>query len=910
AWSLPYVEPFNPGCWSAYTVIDANGDGGAWDWEDPVWKYDDVYYCAFFYHFYLAGPSDDWLITPKIAFEEGKLYRMTFQAYGYYTTTTNDFEVAFGNAPTVDGMHTVLGHQTLNGTTINDRAQISYIFAPRAGDQFVGFHNITEVPNHLSIDNLLIEEIGVSSVPAAVNNLKATLVDRSGIVDLSFDAPILDAAGKALKGNMDIALYRADAATPFKTLKDVKPGEHVAFTDNEAYPALNIYRVVTSNADGEGLSESVSIDLRAGTPQPVTQVKASLVNSNQVSLTWEASTASTDENGNEIDTKNIRYNVYRPSIYGDLDVIGRSISDCFFLDNDPTFMSGDNQATMVYYVTAVNGDGESAQTASNVVTIGDTYKLPFAETWANGANATSPWLQSNATAGWTITSQGYNPMTPGQDGFGLLSMELGVGGEEYDLLDQSTGIMWSPRVDLSNVKDATLTFYLFGQNTYHANDCMTIYLDIEGVGQKELGKFQPRTFAGWRKCELDLTPYVGYDRVSVVLYGVLNRKATDTEAPRMHIDNFSITGTPVEKEVKISAIKGPGEIRSEVPSVYKVSVTNLGISDAQNVPVSLYADNEQVAKQTVDIIKAGETKVIEFEYTPAGASDDLVEVLAEITYNEAYDNVNNNNTMTMLVKVLPINLPYVTDLNGIYYQDNQEAVLSWSYPSVADEFETVIDGAEAYDAFAINDFGCWTVNDVDGVLPFKFSDPTTEKPLAWDNNDQPQAWMVFNPSNVTSDRTFYPYTGAQVFTSFAAATPNGNDDWLISPELSGEAQLISFVVRRLNERDSSEKYNVLYSTTDTNPESFRRLNGANPLYAPFEWEVKNFALPEDAKYFAIKYVGVMQSAMMVDDLQFEGYPTHVRPDGYRIYRDGKLLNSSLTSRTSFTDSNVADGVYT
>ena len=270
-----------------------------------------------------------------------------------------------------------------------------------------------------------------------------------------------------------------------------------------------------------------------------------------------------------------------------------------------------------------------------------------------------------------------------------------------------------------------------------------------------------------------------------------------------------------------------------------------------------------------------------------------------------------NNSVTMAVAVQPLNLPYVTDLVGTYFVDRNEATLEWSNPSEAEFTEVVVDGAENYDAFAISEFGCWSVLDADGNLPFKFQDPDTGVVINWDNNDVAQAWMVFRPSDVTSDRTFEPNSGLQTFISWSNAdikqTGIGNDDWLISPELSGDNQLISFYVRRLNERDSNEKYNVLYSTTDTDPASFKRLNGDTPLSAAAEWELKYFALPEGTKYFAIQYVGYHQSALLVDDIQFEAYPTHMRPDGYNIYRNGQQINTSLVGRKNYTDRDLTYG---
>jgi len=900
-WAMPYAEPFNTAdSWETVTVIDANGDGGDWEWEDAVWKYDNVYYCAFFYHSNYDVPSDDWMITPKLALDPTKLYRITFQLYGYYEGRSHHVRVLTGSQATVEAMHQVVYDETAVSWMKNPLTITRY-FAPKEGDMYIGFHDLTEESQHVSIDNILVEEVGKSTVPAAVENLKAEAIDaRAGKVRLSFDAPSLDAGGKPLTSAFTINIYRGDDTAPIKTFTDVQPGKSLTYEDNKAAQAVNIYRVVAENADGVGLETSTQIDLRAGRPVSVKNVKATFIAPSQVMLTWEAPDVTVDENGNEIDLTSMRYLVYRPGAE-DYDIIGRDLKECQFIDNNPMAVTGSTQSALTYYVAAINGDGESYATQSNVIYIGESYKLPFAETWHNGQPANNPWLTSNdGSAGWVVTSQGYAPMVAGQDGLGVLSLDLNQ--------DMQSGLAtyWSPRVDLSEVKDAKLTFWMYGENTYSDNDYIQIVLDIEGENQVSVGaSFCPKRWAGWKQQTVDLSPYVGNDRVSVIFVGNINRHGTDEER-RIHIDNMEITGTPAPNEVKLAEFTGPAELRETVPGTYKVKVVNVGTSDAEEMPVHIYADGELVTQATVPYLSSGDATEVSIEFTAPEGSDELIELTAEIVPKS--DSTTKNNSKSMAVEVMPLNLPYITDLNGSYTQEDGALHLTWSAPSVADYYETVVDGAEAYDAFAISDVGCWTMYDGDATLPFKFQDPTTGQLLSWENNDQLQAWMVFRPSDVTSDRSFDPYAGKQTFASWAAAG-RANDDWLISPALSGDVQLISFYVRRLNERDDAEYYNVLYSTTDTDPASFRRINGDTPLVAAAEWELKHIALPEGTKYFAIQYVGYHQSCLLVDDLQFEAYPTHVRPDGYNVYRDGVKINTTIIGRHAYVDYDIpAQGV--
>lgn len=899
-WGMPYVEPFDTSAsWESITVIDANEDGGEWGWEDPVWKYDEQYACAFFYHFMTVGPSDDWFITPKLALDSSKLYRITWQQYGYYDNgTPNHLQVYCGNAPTVDGMHKKIYDEVAFSTMTSVLTQSRY-FAPNKGDSFIGFRDITPDANHFSVDNILIEECGSSAVPNVVNDLVASVIDRaSGKVLISFTAPLINAAEEKLDCTMDIKLYRGTGEEPIKTFTNVTPGQTVTYEDTQAAPAVNAYRVVPENSVGTGLEASISIDLRAGCPQPVTNVKAVSLSPSQVLLTWNAPTARVDENGNEIDYTSLRYLVYRPLGGNEYDLIGRGLKECQFIDNNPTATCGDQQGVTSYYVACVNGDDESYATLSNPVYVGPAYPLPFAETWKDQIPVTSPWLSSsNGTASWIITSKGYVPLVDGQDGWGILSLEVNrelAGGQSA---------YWSPRIDLSGVKDAKLTFWMYGENTYDpTNDWISVAVDIEGKTQETTGvTFNPSKWAGWKKQTVDLTPYCGNDRVSIILIGNITNSPTDGER-RIHLDNLEITGTPLDKDVRLTSFTGPTKVRETLENTYTVAIANVGGSDYENLPLYLYADGDLVAEKKIDYLSSEERMTVEFTYVAPDGSDDMIELTAEIAPVASEDAVPDNNAMSLSVAVQPLNLPYVTDLTGEYNEADGTVTMWWGLPSEAEFIETVDEGAEAYDAFSIAEVGAWTMYDGDGAVPFKFQD-TAGNLLSWDNNDQPQAWMVFRPSDVTSDNTWQPHSGTQVFTSWAAAgTPN--NDWLISPELSGEAQLISFYIRRLNERDSEERFNVYYSSTDTDPASFHSLNGDTPVSAGTEWELCFYALPEGAKYFAIQYVGYHQSALLLDDLQFEAYPTHLRVDGYNLYRDGVRVNESLIGRRRFVDENV------
>ena len=77
-----------------------------------------------------------------------------------------------------------------------------------------------------------------------------------------------------------------------------------------------------------------------------------------------------------------------------------------------------------------------------------------------------------------------------------------------------------------------------------------------------------------------------------------------------------------------------------------VEVKNLGGRTENNVPVSLYANGQIVANQTISLISPGEIKTLIFPLTIAGS----VNVLAAITFEDDY---SRNNILSRVVEVAP-----------------------------------------------------------------------------------------------------------------------------------------------------------------------------------------------------------------------------------------------------------------
>ena len=75
------------------------------------------------------------------------------------------------------------------------------------------------------------------------------------------------------------------------------------------------------------------------------------------------------------------------------------------------------------------------------------------------------------------------------------------------------------------------------------------------------------------------------------------------------------------------------------------------------------------------------------------------------------------------------------------------------------------------------------------------------------------------------------------------------------------------------------------------------------------WKEYKFTLPEDAKYFAIRYRGNTDSGffVMLDDIRYVPAAESPVLEGYDIYRDGAIIAENVKAPGSYTDAFKTDG---
>jgi len=179
---------------------------------------------------------------------------------------------------------------------------------------------------------------------------------------------------------------------------------------------------------------------------------------------------------------------------------------------------------------------------------------------------------------------------------------------------------------------------------------------------------------------------------------------------------------------------------------------------------------------------------------------------------------------------------------------------------VALNAQTITDGFESYEDFAINPVGIWTFIDVspDSTYAIEYT--------VFQNAFSPMAFMVFNPTETEPPMTLIAaHGGSKVLASFAEMTPP-NNDWIISPDLGFASGTLNFWARSYNNRYGLERMKVGYSTTTTDPAAFTFIQTGNYVEVPIEWTEYTYIFPEGTKYVAINCVSDKAFIFFIDDI--------------------------------------------
>lgn len=886
--TLPYSQDFElESSRDYFTFVDANEDGKTWEWQ-------------FFaesgrlrLNYSYSKPQDDWAVLHPVKFERGKLYTISadIKGTGSYYTEKMEFVVARGNdaASLAEGT-VILAPFEFSG---EDYATYEASFiAQESGVYYVAFHAISDTfQNIIYLDNVAVSKGSSALAPAAVTDLVVT-PDASGALSalLTFNYPVKNMVGDNLTAGGEVIIERD--GDEIGRVEASEPGQALQFTDDSPANGSHRYVVTPSSADGRGVETEVSAYIGLTAPKaPVVAVEYG-ANTGEAVVTWEAPTH--DLMGHELGNTPIVYNVQRVANGSNPLTVATGLTSTQFTEQcvDPSA----DQVFVNYIVEAEAIGGISDGGLSNIYPLGRPEATPARESFG-GRVTDYEWGAEASPESFTSWD-----VYPGSE-LGIDTYDGGSAVVAYNAYysDDNTSALISSLFDLTGLEKPVLTFYLY--DFMESENRLTVSVN-NGKGWTILGDVPTgETHFDWKRKTVDLSAF----KDQVICISLL---AEIVDYDIMAVDNLRITND-VDHNLAVLGITVPESVEANEEFPVTVSYENAGKNIAAGYTVDLYRDDELIeSREGVSLHPEVHTDVT-FNTSLAVTAPDAPVFKAVLNY-AADQNESDNATPEASVVFLRPTLPAPLALTAVQNSDT-EVTLSWNEP----DFTTIVpspstDDLESYTPFSTglptsviegDNIGDWTVYDEDGL-------PTYTGTFDYPGVGEPMAFVVYN-SHLQEDNVFGCHSGKQMFLSLASK-PDGdryNDDWLVSPELAGCEQEISFYAKSIDTY-GVDKFQVLYSTTGKAIADFTLLSEQE---STGDWTRYAFTLPEGTTYFAVRCISEDKYAFLLDDFRMISAKDAVidlEIHGYNVYCDGKRVNADLLGECAHIHQpDLADGTY-
>lgn len=874
----PYDANFSENGLDGWTIIDANGDGKTWAINGGVPR--------IAYNSNLA--MDDWMITPAINVEAGKMYLISFDAYAQSTSYVEKFEVKYGSSATVAGLDKTLVGPTEVAVKSDDPMHFEqYIVPDAAGKLYIGFHGISEADKfYLFINNFQISAGVSAGAPAECTDLSA-VADASGALKatVSFKAPTKDMAGNALSTLTDIKVYNSkNMQTPVGTISNPTPGNSYSVTDeNVAERGEQTYYVVASNADGAGPQAEVNVYVGFSAPADITEVNiARTATVGEVALNWNAVT--TDVNGLTYPAGSVTYNVY--DVSGSERVkVAENLSTTSY---SYQAVEAGEQAFVQYMVFAVYDNDEGAGQYSAFIPVGTPY-AGIDESLAEG-KLHYIWGLSPINGG-TVT-------LGGDDSFSDLSTYDNDGGMfiiQGEYLDTGARL-FSGLVSLDQMVNPGLTFALYNIGGDDIDEIEVAVCEDGGEYQVlksgTIAELTDNT-EGWNKISVALTQFAN-KTIQFQITGI-------TKQYKYKMIDAIKVGSMLGKDLKAAGITAPASVKAGADYTVDVKVQNEGAQAAASYKVELYADEELVETKDCTDLASGASTTVSFNRTMSAIATEAVTYFAKVVF-DGDENETNNQTSDVVVTPKVSTLPVATNLAAA--NEAGAVKLTWDEPNLEGGVaEPVTYDFEDGNSFA-NTYGDFIFVDVDqsAVGGFQNMDIPGIEP-----GQNTGSFWVWDHTLLGND-TFKAHSGEKYLFALFRYDDGTTDDWAITPELDGSAQDVTFYARSYS-ASYPEEIEMYYSTGSTEVADFVKIDGVGGE-VPADWTLYTVSVPAGAKRMAIRSCATGSFMLMVDDVTLipaEGSTANLVLKGYNVYRDGVKINTEVVEDTEYVDSNVVDG---
>ena len=860
ALEVPFFDDFpTAASFKLYTVIDVNEDKSTWGWNSSKGG-------SCVYRYNKKNDADDWLISPPIQMKQGKAYNVSFKAAAGLSMFPERLEVKWGNDKTVEAME----KEILPATDI---ASVKYqeftkrIEPAADGNYYIGFHAISKANEfRLTLDSLSVEVAAEAKAPAMVDNLTAAADPTAALkATLKFNAPTKAVDGSALTDLTKIVVSCGERVV--KTITAPAPGSAQEVVDENAVNGENTYTVVAYNAHDFGLKASVKVYV--GQDVPVLGKIKTTDQTTAVKLGWEVPTG---VHKGVILPAEVTYNIHSVTDDGKLgDKLGSVKGSTGYTVSDLNTNEG-KQKYQHWAVNAENVAGTSGWAAGALI-VGAPYTLPFHNSFKDGT-VEEKFVGLERTSGktsWALT----NDVSSDDDNGSLIFLPTKPG--------VSTIVMG--KTTLRGASNPRLIFDYRGDGEAKEK--------VEMRFQKKNGEVMEPvwTNAGvandgkWKNYIVDIPAELANEEyVLLRVVGIADEISEDA----VYVDNINIAD-PYQKDAGVE-LTAPESLKKGQTAKFSVKVTNLGLDKLEKAKVALTVNGKVVKEETLGkSLSFMQNSVLSVDYktTSMDASDKL-SVKATVNLDGDLEPDNNEATADVSLETPDVKAPQ--NLRGEKSGSATAVKLAWDAPATT--ITSVTDDFESYEAWGTS-FGDWTTVDNDHGRAGSLTQGTR-----YQHQGEEFAFLNWQPSDLfKSGQGLDPHSGTKAAVAIYQIDESGKnfvdaDNWLISPQLSGKAQTVSFWVNNLKATDGSgaESFDVLSSTSGSDPDSFVKI-GETHVQDAAQWTEVKVDVPEGTKYFAIHHITSKDKAFifMIDDAKFEAGSG---PVSYNIYRDGELIGST------------------
>lgn len=825
--------------------------------------------------------SSSWLITPEIQVEAGKTYEVRLKSWAVYG---DKFEVWYG--PGLDpAKYSILMPATAGfGSSSYEEEHVMQFTAEKTENIHLGFVHAGMYDSFLRLDDISISAGRGTASPAAITDLEvAPVAPGSKSVTISFTAPAEDAQGNALTSleKIDI-LVGTDVV---KTFEAATPGQKYSYKYTAPDNGYYLIRVESYN-DG-CKSEAAEAKVFVGVDVPKAPTATIADKGDYIEVQWTID--ETGENDGYVDPDGVYYALFQMDGSGCVDIDnpvaenlqGSSVAFDFNPNEGP-------QGLLQLVICAYNTAGVSGFRYTSALLVGEPYELPFDDGFDEYAG--HPWLVSTYSDTFGVSTSHFSDADGYSWGWAVLESD-------------PTSDLESGKIAAGGAEGNLSVTFDYIANSGNAIDVYALYPDGSEALVGTAAEESTGNNDDWKSAAFEI-PGSAEGRYIRLRFTFRNEAGFGAF---MHLDNIHCD-IAIDHDVRVEASLMKGQAKVGETAVIAARATNLGQLPAEGAELSLYVDGKLAETKAVKTLAPQECETIYFNYVLTPATTGKVRFQVEAAY--APDQRRENNKALVVLHVAeptapaPVNLQGETTDNGVK--------LSWEAP---EEFsvDTVVEDFESYETFSIDDLGEWTMVDADGRTTMTLAG------LSYPNNGARMAYMVFDPSKVVlPDETVglpagnteaRAYDGSQYLIAVATVLDqpdDHNDDWLISPELSGNAQTLSFFAKPMVDYYGAESCEVLYATENTTDIADFTLLESFEVENPAAWTELQTELPEGAKRFAIRVTTARGYIFMLDHITYEKGTTRV-VTGYNVYRDEQKIATTGFSELGYEDTDAPGG---